>query len=265
MRKLELNRVREIQLEILEKVAAFCDTNKIKYWIDCGTLLGAIRHKGFIPWDDDVDVGMLREDYDQFSKIFNQESSRYQFVCIENTPDFFVPHGKVIDTTTVLYEPDEQGEKTAVNVDIFVYDNAPNEDALVAEMFAKRDRLRKRYTRQHFVAAHEKNLIKKLAKLVLRTYFRAFYPLNCMELMVENAMRYACEETTRVGNFTSFAPMICDKNVFASFIEVEFEGRKFKAPVGYDQWLRSFYGEYMQLPPIEKQVSHHRYIAFEKV
>ena len=99
----------------------------------------------------------------------------------------------------------------------------------------------------------------------MRIYYKIFFPLNNIELMVKNAKRYANEETLRVGNFASFAPMVCDKSVFDSFIEVEFEGRLYKAPVGYDQWLRSFYGEYMQLPPVEKRVSHHRYIAFEKV
>lgn len=66
MRKLELEEIKQIQLEILDDITEFCKQNNIKFWIDYGTLLGAVRHKGYIPWDDDVDIGMLREDYDRF-------------------------------------------------------------------------------------------------------------------------------------------------------------------------------------------------------
>ena len=131
MKKITVEELKKFQLEILGVVADFCEKNNIKYWIDSGTLLGAIRHKGYIPWDDDIDVGMLREDYNKFSKIFNEKNNRYKFVCIENTPDLFVPHGKVCDTTTELYEPDETGHKTSINIDIFVYDNAPDDDKQV--------------------------------------------------------------------------------------------------------------------------------------
>ena len=80
--KLEIDEVKQIQLEILDVVADFCSRNQIQYWIDSGTLLGAIRHHGYIPWDDDIDVGMLREDYDRFSELFNQMDWKYKFVCI---------------------------------------------------------------------------------------------------------------------------------------------------------------------------------------
>lgn len=125
MKQMTIDEVKKVQLQILSHVAKFCDENGICYWIDSGTLLGAIRHKGYIPWDDDIDIGMLREDYDRFSEIFNKANSTYHFLCIENTPDFYLPHGKVCDSETILYEPDENGYKSAVNIDIFVYDNAP--------------------------------------------------------------------------------------------------------------------------------------------
>ena len=79
MRKVELEELRKIQISILDVVADFCEKHKINYWIDSGTLLGAIRHKGYIPWDDDIDIGMLREDYDKFKKLFNQYNDRYLY------------------------------------------------------------------------------------------------------------------------------------------------------------------------------------------
>ena len=69
MKEIDLKELRKIQIEILDDINTFCKKNKINYWIDCGTLLGAVRHSGYIPWDDDIDIGMLREDYDKFLKI----------------------------------------------------------------------------------------------------------------------------------------------------------------------------------------------------
>lgn len=262
MRKLQLEEVKKIQMSILDFVATFCDNNGIQYWVDSGTLIGAIRHKGYIPWDDDIDIGMLREDYNKFSKMFNCNNDRYKFVCLENTPGFYLPHGKVCDTSTVLYEPDEAGYKLSVNIDVFVYDNAPDSDSELKKMYDVRDRLRKIHTIQNLPVYDSGSLLKNCLKHIRKIFYKTFYPKDCIERMILNAKKHSLSETTRVGNFTACTRMACNKRVFDSFIDVEFEGKKYKAPVGYDEWLTSFYGDYMALPPKEKQVSHHRYMAY---
>lgn len=262
MRRVFGEELKTIQLNILDAVATFCENNGIQYWIDSGTLLGAIRHKGYIPWDDDIDVGMLREDYDRFTKSFNQNNDKFKCVCIENTPDFYVPHAKVCDTATVLYEPDENGHKLAINIDIFVYDNAPQEDTELTKMYDTRDRLRRIQSIQNNQVSKGTGVVKGILKRIRKMAYRVFFSRNPVGKMVENSKKYAFRETSRVGNFTAFTRMSCNKRVFDSFVDVEFEGKRYKAPVGYDEWLRSFYGDYMQLPPEEKRVSHHSYKAY---
>ena len=89
MHELSLDELRKIQIEILDVVVKFCDDHEINYWLDCGTLIGAIRHKGYIPWDDDIDIGMLRPDYEKFMKLFNEENTRYKFMCYELDEKFY--------------------------------------------------------------------------------------------------------------------------------------------------------------------------------
>lgn len=263
MKRLNTDEVKTIQVTILDIVSDFCEKNQIKYWLDTGTLLGAIRHKGYIPWDDDIDIGMLREDYEKFMKLFNQSNARYKFQCYENNPNFYVAFGKVLDTTTLLYEPDRNGSKSAVNIDVFVYDNAPDNDKLVQKMYNRRDKLSYMalFSRGTQILPND-SIIKKIEKTVLHALLLGVSPQKCVEKLVKNSKQYCNEKTKRVGNFTSASRIAVNKSVFKSFIDVEFEGKKYKAPIGYDEWLKDFYGDYMQLPPVEKRVTHHQYEAY---
>ena len=139
MREITTSELKELQLSILDSVDRFCRENGIHYWLDCGTLLGAIRHNGYIPWDDDIDIGMLRPDFNRFIREFHTEGNRYTAHCVENDSNFCYPYAKVLDNNTVLYEPDQNGNKIAVNIDVFVYDNAPDDNEMLEKMFDKRD------------------------------------------------------------------------------------------------------------------------------
>ena len=93
--EIDIDELKKIQLNILEYIDKFCKENNINYWIDCGTLLGAVRHKGYIPWDDDIDIGMLREDYIKFMNSFNNNNdSNYKFHCYELDKNWYYPYGK---------------------------------------------------------------------------------------------------------------------------------------------------------------------------
>ncbi|MBQ3764654.1 MAG: LicD family protein [Synergistaceae bacterium] len=267
MREIDIEELKAIQLQILDEVMSFCDKNGIKCWINGGTLLGAVRHKGYIPWDDDVDLGMLRPDYDKFMAAFNNHSKRYKFVSYETDPDSFEWFGKVFDTSTVLYEPDEKGERLSVYVDIFVMDNAPKSKAEQAKMFRKRN---------FFIVCNlarklpillkptKGGFLRRVAVSAFRAVLRVFPKHYFTEQLVENAKSHSCDETGLVGDFSGLRIAVCKREVLENLVELEFEGKKYKAPEGYDQWLTLLYGDYMKLPPAEKRVSTHFFKAYIK-
>lgn len=264
MTEITLEDIKRIQIEILDCVHKFCTDNNIKYWLDCGTLLGAIRHKGYIPWDDDVDIGMLRTDFEIFRKEFNTHNRRYHFICGDNEPLFFGAHGKVLDTNTVLYEPDEKGYKSAVNIDVFVYDNAPDDDGKFKKMYDLRDFYRTCTVFQLMAGITKNdNMAKQLVKKTVHGFLSLFPNGFFLNKMIRNCRKYENVDTRRVGNFTSYSRTFCRTAAFASTVSVEFEGKQYNAPVGYDEWLKSLYGDYMKLPPEEKRVPHHEFVAYQ--
>lgn len=264
MKKLDVEGLKKYQLNILDAVASFCKENNINYWLDSGTMIGAVRHHGYIPWDDDIDLGMLRPDYIRFMKLFNEHNSRYKAFCYENNHDFYYAFGKVLDTNTILYEPDEKGIKIAVNIDVFVYDNAPDDDKIVKKMFDLRDRYQYLSRLRTLNNIPRGNVLRKLAVYAGRLIVKPFPIDYFVKKKVENARKFTTEKTKRIGNFTSDTRFVCDRHVVDSFIDAEFEGKQYKIPIGYDEWLTNFYGNYMELPPLKERVSHHKFVAYVK-
>ena len=155
--------------------------------------------------------------------------------------------------------------KLAINIDIFVYDNAPEDDKLVERMYRKRDLYNKIY---HFLLYKTKlrndskvGFVKNSIKAICGKVSPCFI---CRKI-VRNSKKYSMQETSWVGNFLAATKIKASKEIFDSFVEVEFEGKKYKAPSGWDQWLTCFYKNYMELPPIEKRVSHHLFKAYVSV
>lgn len=261
MHKLGDQEIRQIQLRILDVTARFCEDNHIDYWLDYGTLLGAVRHRGYIPWDDDIDIGMLRPDYERFRELFNSQSPKYQFLCPENRDNFVYSFGKVVDMDTVLYEPDIHGNKFYVNIDVFVYDNAPDEQTSV-QMFRRVGRWLLLNMLQHNLISDKGKLYRKLIKRGVSTLLRVFPNDYFIKKIVRNARKYEFVETGKIGLFVWSDHIICDKEAVSTFVEVEFENRHFKAPGKYDYWLTQLFGNYLELPPEEDRVSHHAYEAY---
>lgn len=262
MEKIDVEKMKEIQINILKHVDRFCRENNIKYWIDFGTLLGAVRHKGYIPWDDDIDISMLREDYMKFMELFNKTNSKYKFSCYELDKNCCLPYGKVLDTSTILYEPNSKtGRKSSIFIDVFVYDKIPNDVSIAQKMYKKYKQYKKlnnlQMNKSFYIKEKEKyNFIRYPFHLMLQLLPKRFFVKRNINLM------------KKYNNYNTDYIIVTDKVVnrelLNTFIELDFEEKKFMAPKEYDAWLKNIFGDYMKLPPIEKQVSHHRFEAYYK-
>lgn len=262
MKEMTLSELKKVQVEILDYLTEYCDKKGIHLWIDSGTLLGAIRHKGYIPWDDDIDTGVLREDYDKLIKNFNKDNigSKYKLVCIEEDKNFFLPHAKIVDTETVLKEINCV---LGVNIDVFVYDNCPDDVKIINKLFDKRDKYRMLFNIKNKTVLPK----KPLKRIIFYTAYAIFSLLPCdyfIKKMVKNCKTYQYKDTKLAGNFSAFSRSYFNKSTVKEFTKVEFEGKLYNAPKGYDEYLRCFYGDYMQLPPEEKRVTHHVFKAYFK-
>lgn len=259
MRRLTVQEVRKIQLEILDVVAKFCDENNINYWLNGGTLLGAIRHKGYIPWDDDIDLGILRPDYDKFRKLFNEKNTRYKFIWLEENPDFYAMSGRIVDTENIVINHREI--KMGICIDLIVFDNAPDDDNIAKEMFRRRDTFIKWHYRRVLPLFRLKpagNIFRRLCAYALRICLRILPRDYFSKKYIANMKRFSNVNTKRVGDFAGLHDAVYDREMFQDFTTAEFEGKFYKVPVRYDEFLRGLYGDYMQLPPENERVPGHQ-------
>ena len=264
MQEINERELQKLQIQILDVTAEFCEKKGIRYWLTAGTLLGAVRHNGYIPWDDDIDIGMLRPDFDRFIREFNSYTDRYEVKCIDTDPDFCLAFAKVLDKQTILYEPDEKGIKLAVYIDVFVYDNVPANPIVIKKMYILRDFWRDCNLLRTKDFEPLRNRLTKafigFLRILVKPFPRNFFALGWSK----HAKKYSKTDTKFIGDFTGYGKMVCDISIFDELDEHEFEGKTYKIPKGYDQWLTRRYGDYMRLPPAEKRVSTHRFKAYYK-
>lgn len=254
-----LRKLQMTELDMLKEVDRICRKYNIKYSLDGGTLLGAIRHDGFIPWDDDADVVMLREEYVKFSKACEKELDFEKFFLQDFRTDVNYRWGysKMRRNGTIfLRKGQEHGNwNQSVFIDIFVYDQVPDNFILrklhlficfcirkglyseVGKKTAATEFLRKWYL---FI-----NQIPRDVWINLLEFIAEITNRNRTELV--RHMTYPYRKECRYG-----LPRVC----FDEYIEKDFEGYQFKIFKNYDLYLKRLYGDYMVLPPIEKRKTH---------
>lgn len=254
---------KRLMLDILDEVSAFCDSHGITYYLSSGTLLGAVRHKGFIPWDDDIDIEMPRPDYERFVTLYRKEG-KYALCCPLDKESFlFIT--KVYDPKTVKYESGVDYnlfKPLGVDIDIFVIDGQPDNDhyAEFKKVVRKTKILHDYFVRA--VRPYSGSFLSKVTTFCCRLPGKDFYTKR----FLQNVKQYqydSSEYAAPAGVFTGEKSRH-RKAVYDEKIKVEFEGRTYWSPGLFDEYLRDSFGDYMQLPPIEQQKTHHSNNIFWK-
>lgn len=249
-KELTIEELKKISLDILDEVHFFCEQNHLRYILFSGSLLGCIRHKGFIPWDDDIDIAMPREDYEIFAKKFS--SNKYTFIDYENESWYYLPWGKVADLATIKYEPVHvKKNRFGVDIDIYPCDYI---ETIEQGIFLK-DKINKiDKKRGHSIRLFNKNLIKNFFTL----FYRGKHTKYCRQETSLSAMfnKGPRNFIFRNCNFSK-AQDIYPIDMFDNRILADFEDRKYYIPVKYDEILKLRYGDYMKLPKKEDQIPHH--------
>jgi len=265
MKELTLQELKEIELDILKMFDVFCKENNIKYYLSHGTLLGAIRYKKFIPWDDDVDLLIPREDYDRMIKLF-KDTERYKLFAFEKDPEYLYPIAKLCDMTTLKDEGGyNNGVKLGVDIDLFPLD-------------AWDDDLEKAKKEVRYICKNMRYLgLSKLKKPDSVNPIKRFVKGIVMIFCKVIGSRYFIEKITRAShkkgqtgkNYLGCKAWcvygekgIIPAAVFTETVDIEFEGQMFPAPIGWDMYLTCLYGDYLPEPPKEKQKTHHSFKAY---
>ncbi len=253
-----LNKLHQVELEILDDFIDVCEKNNLTYYLVGGTLLGALRHKGFIPWDDDIDVGLLRKDYDKFIEI-GQEAlgDKYYLDCFEHNKDCYLPFAKVRMNGTVFDEEwaTHINQHKGIFIDIFPIENIKNKKkigkvrALIIKTIA--DTTYYRLKMRKFSKLRHKGL-----SLICMLFPKRFLLKIQHKLLVKNKNHNSEYVNILSGSYAYEKELLKRSDVIPPR-KVDFEGRKCNGFNNSELYLTQLYGEnYMELPPMEKRRNH---------
>lgn len=263
MKEIHIDELRELQMQILDYVDNFCRKYDIKYTISGGTLLGAVRHGGYIPWDDDMDTQMLRDEYIKFTKIWNEHKNEHPFelISIESGNAIGYVYGKIHNPKTITYV--HGLERTGVYIDVFPVDIVVDEDD-----FTKRRKMIKSLKRKEnaaFVLSYSKKSHVGLFQLIKCWLLTLGKPRTFFSNKINSL---AAVQNASAGEFVfeMVAGIKCKrpmpKAIFADYSDIAFENRWYMAVKDYDTYLTATFGDYMTPPPVEKQVREHNFTAY---
>jgi lipopolysaccharide cholinephosphotransferase len=259
MTEITLEEQKRIQLDILDDVARFCESHNINYFLAYGTLLGAIRHKGYIPWDDDIDIIMPRPDYDKFMNSFDKESgSKYNTLCEVRDEGYNCCFGKVHDKRTLFQEDYSRKSSFGVFIDVFPFDGYSSPSQMNYCNFLTnllKIKLNVWYPGRSLL----KNTITYIGKFLLLPL-----PIGViLKKMDKNARKLSFKDSKKVCSFFEKQPTF-NKELFEDFTYAQFEDKKYRIPKDFDKVLSIEFGDYMKLPPEKDRVFKHHAKAWWK-
>ena len=260
----------ELQSKLVEIMSFFhdiCQKNNIRYYILGGTCLGAVRHGGFIPWDDDIDVGLPRKDYDRFIELMKSGGNeKYVLECPLENKDFVYSYGKLYDTTTTLTENTRYKTKRGAYLDIFPLDGAGNSVEEYQKHFKKINKYNNYISTKVCAINPHRKFYKNAAIFLGRCLPECLFGWRWAYKKVDALCRQKnYDECEYIGNMYGNwrEREITERSVFGNPTLYNFEGLQIYGPENADKYLSSLYGDYMKLPPKEKQVTHHDFLHLD--
>ena len=261
-----IEELQDIELQILEYVHKVCEKQGYRYYLAYGTLIGAIRHKGFIPWDDDIDIVMPREDYEKLQKyLLENEDENFEVMTYLNNKNYVYPFMKVIDKRTYLVEEDVRLEQNmGVYIDIFPLDGHEEDKGF-------RNKMTQLIKKRQLSCYTFKGIINKnsLINTLIRYICIYLFYFSSTNRYIKKIDELAKSRKISESKYIDYIVLkdIKSPNIkrewYNESINVDFNGKSFKAPKNYHEILTADYGDYMQLPPEEQRVTHHSFKAWK--
>lgn len=262
---LSMQDIRNLQLkslEILLYFKKFCEEHNLLFYFCGGCCIGAIRHRGFIPWDDDIDVFMPRDDYEKLPILWEKFANKDKYSCNRTTKDKFMGNimTTVVDNTTIVHRPWQDGKDghKGVMIDILPLDGcAPH--GIKRKMQMIYSMIFSLYCSKMVPVNHGK-LVSIIGKILLNIVPSDKLKYKIWKFAEKKMSKYKisnCEYVTELCAGPHYMKNEYPKEIFEKAVYKDFEGYNLPLPVGYDTYLKIAFGDYMKLPPPEKQIPHH--------
>ena len=268
-----LRKIQLLELDIFKEILKICIENNLTYYISGGTYLGAVRHKGFIPWDDDMDVAMPRADYNKFIEIAKNSLPNNLYIKHYTVCDTNIQHVQICNRTRHLLTKNTQKSSIVdIYVDVFPLDGLPNNNFVKKIFKYKILYYRMMYVYSVFdeyASIHKRN--RPIHERILLNIGKTGLPQRLLKkekrirLFDQNVSKYDFYKSDEILNFSGqykFKSIFNREKVYANGRLYEFEGLKVNGPYDYDYYLTQIYGDYMKLPP-ENQRNWHESVILE--
>lgn len=256
----QLHQIHATQIQIMDAVHALCEKQNITYYMIAGSVLGAVRHGGFIPWDLDIDIAMLRPDYERFIQLCETQLDE-QLCCLhwENNAKHSRPHAVICKKGTVLtlkYDCfNRHADNFGIYIDVFPLDNAPDEEKLRKKHAKQLLSLRKLKERR-VPYSYSCDVWRRAVHYTV-SFLLSWLPIKTINRYQQQLMqKYRDQQTSCICSMASqyaYEKQCMPRSIYGKPVLLEFEGRRYYAPEKYEAYLTRLYGDYMQLPPEEKR------------
>jgi lipopolysaccharide cholinephosphotransferase len=264
----ELKKVQDTVLEILSDIIRVCTENDIEYFIIGGTALGAVRHKGFIPWDDDIDIGMTRINYNKFLSIAQNKLNKDLFLqTFETDPKipFYFAKVKKNGTKFIEYYCRDIEMHQGLFVDIFPYDNVPDDPRLKKRHIFKVNILANLFISKSLMGTSApqfgiSGLIKRYGRVILHYILKPISKNFLYSLLDTEVQKYNSIQSN-IMSYINYPYLSINTNTLQTLETISFQGMSVFCPCDLHEYLTNQYGDYMKLPSKEKRVGHRPYIV----